>query len=169
MKAKKQFLAQCLPMQEKMQRMAESLLHDEELAEDVVQDCFVSLWNMRRKIKDVKNIEAWCITLVRNRCIDVLRRETRVGETEGDGVADEHDERDDYEERLERAMELIEQLPERQREVVRLRHFEDKSTEEIAATMGVSEGNVYTMLSRAYKTLKQKIKEYEQRERTAGA
>ena len=57
----KQFESDYLPLQPAMQRMAESLLHNEQDAADVVQDCFVTLWNDRNKLRRVANREAWCI------------------------------------------------------------------------------------------------------------
>ena len=70
----KQFTNVYLPLQPVMQRMAESLLGNEEDAADVVQDCFVTLWNDRQKLRRVVNHEAWCVTMVKRRCIDLLRR-----------------------------------------------------------------------------------------------
>jgi len=66
----KQFESDYLPLQPAMQRMAESLLGDEQDAADVVQDCFVTLWNDRSKLNRVVNREAFCITLVKRRCVD---------------------------------------------------------------------------------------------------
>ena len=157
-----QFKHDYLPLQPAMQRMAESLLGNEEDAADVVQDCFVALWNNREKLRRVVNREAWCITLVKRRCVDVLRRrrpteqidERTLGADVDDNVA---------EERLQLAMNLIGRLPERQAEVVRLKHFDAADTQHIAAAMNISEGNVYTLLSRAYSSLKQMIQQYEQR------
>ena len=68
-----------------------------------------------------------------------------------------------YEERLNMAMQMIDRLPERQAKAVRLRHFDGEETASIANKMNISEGNVYTLLSRAYSSLKQMITEYENR------
>lgn len=53
----KQFENDYLPLQPAMQRMAESLLGNEDDAADVVQDCFVTLWNDRKKLRLVANRE----------------------------------------------------------------------------------------------------------------
>ena len=161
-KEAKQFTADYLPLQPTMQRMAESLLGDEQEAADVVQDCFVTLWNDREKLRKVVNREAWCITLVKRRCVDVLRqRRPQVDAEElADTAADDYS---DYDERLQLAMDLIDRLPERQAEAVRLRHFDAADTQQIADKLHISEGNVYTLLSRAYSSLKQMIQQYEQR------
>ena len=53
-----QFKHDYLPLQPAMQRMAEHLLGNEDEAADVVQDCFVTLWNDREKLRRVVNREA---------------------------------------------------------------------------------------------------------------
>ncbi len=152
-----------LPLQPAMQRMAEHLLGSEEDAADVVQDCFVTLWEEREKLRRVVNREAWCIMLVKRRCVDLLRKRKPTVEIDERTMAMAEEENADREERLRLAMELIERLPERQAEAVRLKHFDAADTLYIAAKLHVSEGNVYTLLSRAYSSLKQMIQQYEQR------
>lgn len=149
------FKQQILPLQPAMQRMAESLLGNEDDAADVVQDCFVSLWNNRKRLEKVVNIEAWCITMVRRRSIDILRhRRPTVDINELNLQTYEPPETDNT---LQTAMSLIERLPKRQARVIRLKHFDDADTQSIASTMQISEGNVYTLLSRAYQSLKKMI------------
>lgn len=155
----KQFESDYLPLQPAMQRMAESLLHDEQEAADVVQDCFVTLWNDRRKLRQVTNREAWCIMLVKRRCIDALRR--RRSTVDIDSVMNLADEQVEDDHRLTLALRFIDRLPERQAQAVRLRHFDNADTQTIARTMNINEGNVYTILSRAYSSLKQMILDYE--------
>ena len=155
----KQFETDYLPLQPVMQRMAESILGDEQDAADLVQDCFVTLWNERQKLRKVVNREAWCITLVKRRCIDLLRR--RHPTEDVDRLADLTEEAPHDDQRLELAMNLIKKLPERQARALNLRHFDGFDTADIARTMNISEGNVYTLLSRAYASLKQMILQYE--------
>lgn len=157
-----QFKHDYLPLQPAMQRMAESLLGSEDDAADVVQDCFVTLWNDRKKLRRVVNREAWCIMLVKRRCVDLLRKRKPTVEIDERTLVVEVDDQA-AEERLQLAMELIDRLPERQAEAVRLKHFDAADTQQIAARMHISEGNVYTLLSRAYSSLKQMIQQYEQR------
>lgn len=57
-------------------------------------------------------------------------------------------------------MKSIKQLPERQRAIVMMRYFQNCSSEEMAARLGISEGNVRVLLSRALKKLSQSKDEY---------
>ena len=162
MKDIEQFKNEILPLQATMQRMAESLLGNEDDAADVVQDCFVSLWTERDKLERVVNKEAWCVTLVKRKCIDLLRKRRPTVEIDDRMDLEVEDDRAD-EERLTLAMKFIDRLPERQARAVRLKHFDACDTQSIATAMQISEGNVYTLLSRAYNGLKQMILEYEKR------
>ncbi|MBP3764040.1 MAG: RNA polymerase sigma factor [Bacteroidales bacterium] len=154
-----QFKHRYLPLQPAMQRMAESILGNEDEAADVVQDCFVTLWQERERLNRVVNCEAWCITLVKRRCIDVLRKRRPTLPVDERLVLEYEVPQED--DRLELAMHLIARLPERQAQAVRLKHFDNADTAAIATAMGISEGNVYTLLSRAYSSLKQMIAEHE--------
>jgi len=158
-----QFKHDYLPLQPAMQRMAESLLGDEERAADVVQDCFVTLWEERAKLRTVVNREAWCVTLVKRRCYDVLRRQRPTVEIDERALSLEAEVGCEADKRLQLALHLVEQLPERQAQVVRLRHFDSCDTQAIADKLHVSAANVYTLLSRAYSNLKTMILEYENR------
>ena len=158
-----QFKLDYLPLQPAMQRMAEALLGNEDDAADVVQDCFVTLWNEREKLRRVVNREAWCITLVKRRCVDLLRKRKPTVEIDERTMALAEEEADAGEERLRLALQMVDRLPERQAQAVRLKHFEAADTDRIAQELHITSGNVYTLLSRAYSTLKQMILEYENR------
>ena len=158
-----QFKQDYLPLQPAMQRMAESLLGNEDEAADVVQDCFVTLWEEREKLRRVVNREAWCITLVKRRCIDLLRKRRPTVELDERAMALAEEDCHEGEERLRLAMQMVNGLPERQAQAIRMKHFEAADTDRIAAALHITPGNVYTLLSRAYSSLKQMILEYENR------
>ena len=158
-----QFKLDFLPMQPAMQRMAEHLLGSEEEAADVVQDCFVTLWEEREKLRQVVNREAWCIMLVKRRCVDLLRKRKPTVEIDERTMALAEEQSREDEERLRLAMQMVDRLPERQAQAVRLKHFDAADTDRIATEMHINAGNVYTLLSRAYNSLKQMILEYENR------
>jgi RNA polymerase sigma-70 factor (ECF subfamily) len=158
-----QFKHDFLPLQPAMQRMAEHLLGSEDVAADVVQDCFVTLWEEREKLRRVVNREAWCIMLVKRRCVDLLRKRKPTVEIDERTMAMADEQCHVDEERLQLALRLIDQLPERQALAVRMKHYDAADTDQIAAALHVTQGNVYTLLSRAYSSLRQMILEYENR------
>lgn len=48
-----------------------------ESSEEIVEDIFIKLWNNRRKMTDIKNIDAFLCVSVRNLSLDYLRKESR--------------------------------------------------------------------------------------------
>ena len=55
-------------------RVAFRLTGNPQDAEDMVQEAYLKLWNKRDELADVLNTEAYCVTLIKNLCYDVLRR-----------------------------------------------------------------------------------------------
>ena len=155
-----QFKADYLCLQPLMQHVAERLLGDEDKAADVVQDCFVTLWREHRSMARLTNRKAYCMTMVKHRCIDLIRSQRRTISI--DSIDLQYNDIDDVmEQRIDTALRMVDRLPERQARVVRLRHYDALATSDIAAAMKITENNVYTLLSRAYGSLKKMILEYE--------
>lgn len=132
-------------------------LGDVEQAEDVVQDCFVSLWEKIEGGATVSNRRAYLYMTVRNRCLDCLRRKGLQTETIGPDDAygiiddDEAQERSHVEARLWTA---IDSLPEKCREVFLLSKRDGLRYEEIADELGISVNTVRNQISKALKILK---------------
>ena len=157
-----EFKAIYLPLGEGMYRIALHYLEDSSDAQDVVQDVFTKLWHSREKLDGIKNPEAYSYTLVKNICIDKLRRSKKtvqpgiIDERSGD---DPPDKQFSDREALQKALLCIESLPEKQRDIVKMRIFEELEYEEIAKKLGISEINTRVQLSIARKTLKSKMRE----------
>jgi RNA polymerase sigma factor (sigma-70 family) len=62
---------------------------------------------------------------------------------------------DNFEERYQQARALIDQLPERQREIILMKYEQEMPNSEIEKALQLSSTNLYTILSRAYKTLRE--------------
>jgi RNA polymerase sigma-70 factor (ECF subfamily) len=58
-------------------RLATRLIGSREEAEDIVQDCFVTVWEKRRNIKNVDSFFGWIRRIIVNRCYDFLRKKQR--------------------------------------------------------------------------------------------
>lgn len=113
---------------------------DVDAAEDVVQDCFVRLWQ-----READNDRAFLYTAVRNACIDRLRRNDPLCHEV------EAQDRSFLEARLWKA---IDSLPHRQREALLLCKRDGLSYRETAEKMGISEKTVEHLLSNAMKALR---------------
>ncbi len=155
-----EFKERFLPCHKKMYYMAFRYLGNESDAEDMVQDAYLKLWEKRCELQSVVNDEAYAITIVKRLCLDRLRRppvETDsetvlITEAEPSPPPDmAYEEKED----VHRLMTIIGTLPPQQQQVVMLRHFENKATEEIEAETGLTNTHIRVLLSRARKTIKE--------------
>lgn len=152
-----------LPLYPRLQRVALRLLGNVEDAEDMVQEVYMKLWSKRDALPDVQDVEAYCVTLTRNMCIDRLRM-AEMEKADVDEVPTMLAATDDVEAQVERhdaveqVKQIIETLPEHQQQVITLRDMEDCSFEEIAEQTGLTAVNVRMLLSRARKTIRERFK-----------
>ena len=131
---------------------ARRYLNDDD-AEDTVQDVLLRLWQMASTLR--MPIDALAIVLVRNFCVDKLRRQKPL---QALSVNYEQAEETETDERIERVLAMIDTLPTLQQTILRLRHIEGMEMREIAELTGSSEVAIRKTLSRARQTLKQQYK-----------
>ena len=152
-----------LPLYPRLQRVALRMLGNVEDAEDMVQEVYMKLWGRREELPDVQNMEAYCVALTKNMCIDRLRL-AEVDRVDVDDVPLSLAAADDVASLLERqdAVEqvklIIETLPEKQQQVITLRDIRDCTFEEIEEQTGLTAVNVRALLSRARKTIRERFK-----------
>ena len=151
-----------LPLYPRLQRVALRMLGNVEDAEDMVQEVYMKLWNKREELPDVQNMEAYCVALTKNMCIDRLRL-AEVDRVDVDDFPLSLAAADDIASQLERqdAVEqvklIIETLPEKQQQVITLRDIRDCTFEEIEEQTGLTAVNVRALLSRARKTIRERF------------
>ena len=144
-----------IPLQDRFYRVAFYLLEDRADALDAVQDLYVKLWKMRNSLDLVRNPAAYGALLMRNLCIDRIRRHAPAGELSDDLPGREPpDEELIRKESLGQLFRSMETLPESQRKLLGLHVLQGKSYEEIAAETGLSPLNVRVQVSLARKKLK---------------
>ena len=68
-----EFQNNVLPLKNKLYCFALSILKNKEDARDVVQDTMLKIWQNNKALDEYKNIEAWCMTMTRNRSLDKLK------------------------------------------------------------------------------------------------
>ena len=135
-------------------------LKDIDNAEDTVQDCFAELWERKDSGILISDMKSYLYSMVRNRCIDFLRKESLIdsnvqpSDIEGFISEDECEERSFYEARLWTA---IDSLPEKCREVFLLAKRDGMKYEEIAVRMNISINTVRNQMNKAIKTIKEGV------------
>jgi RNA polymerase sigma-70 factor (ECF subfamily) len=132
---------------------AVSYLHDRKDAEDAVQQAALQAWARREQFDSRRPFKAWWYAILRNRCLDELRTRKRAPVAVGCDDLDLSSPAD--ESALDRrALEIaMENLPEMQREVLRLRYFGDLTYHELAQLLDVPMGTVMSRLHMARKAL----------------
>ena len=156
------FAALVMPFKDKMYRLAFSVTGDTGLAEDVLQDVFIKLWDQREQLKTIDNLGAWCMRMTRNQAIDKTRSRHFKVSAIPEGF-DKKDPEADPAQLTEQADTLahlqswMRQLPPAQREVIQLRDVEGFTYEEIGATLQLSASQVKVYLHRARLFLREKV------------
>ena len=138
-------------------------VQDRDLAKDLAQDVFTSLWEKRLKYAFNENIEAHVFTAIRSRLIDYYRRQN-VSQKYMDSFTafySEEENTTDYLVRHHNLSAIIEQeiaaLPPKMREVFELSRNKEMQRKEIAMLLDMPENTVKTNLQRALRILKRKF------------
>ena len=140
-------------------KVAFYILESEEEAKDAVQDAFVKLWKNRESLYDVSNPKAYCIRLIKNLCLDKIRRQKlEFPEELPERISnDGQDDSIDQKERLNMVMEAVKALPDKQRQILWLRTVEGLSYEEISDRLGMTPLTLRVLLTRARSKIKSKV------------
>ena len=152
-----QFTQIYLPYSGKMYALAYNLLRNRDEARDCVQDVYAELWNKRDTIEPDKPPLALVLTMVRNNCLDRLKsRSTKADDEILETLLDHNTENQiDAASDLNAVIQLIDKLPHDQQLVLRLRTIDGLEIEQIQELTHFSRENIYTLLSRARKSLKE--------------
>lgn len=152
-----------LPAKDRLYRVAYWMLKDSEEAADVLQEGMLRLWLYRQKLLLCHNVEAFAIRTVRNLCLDRLKSKAyknRQGldslEYTESGGASPHQQMESANHQ-DVLMKLMENLPEQQQWLLRLREVEELSYEEIEEVTGMQVNAIRVALSRARKTLREQF------------
>ncbi|MBQ3383316.1 MAG: RNA polymerase sigma factor [Bacteroidales bacterium] len=149
-----------LSLYQRLYRVAYYILENEADAQDALQELYLKLWKGKDFLDNVLNPQAYSIRLLKNICIDRIRSSRKtvpaeiVPEVEDDRPQDE---RIDSRERLQKVLAAIKSLPERQGQILRLRLVEGKSYSQIAEITKLNYLTIRVMLSKARKSLKNRI------------
>lgn len=145
-------------------------LHDDKVSEELVQDTFMKLWEIRETLNDQINIRNFLYTITKNNCLNYLRNQK---------ISLKHQENIKYlemqfnyealeklgnylqfEELREKIDEAISKLPAEVIETFKLSRFEELSYREIADKQGISVKTVEARISKALRILRVELKDY---------
>jgi RNA polymerase sigma-70 factor, ECF subfamily len=138
--------------------------------EDIIQETFISLWEKREAINLSKSIENFVFVTVRNRCLNVLkskklhRKDVHIDDlntsdlqylyqldfTEEEGGSLE-------EMLIESSRNVVDELPQKMKEVFILCKIEGKNQKEVADTLGISKKMVEKHISIAKEHIRKEL------------
>lgn len=131
-------------------------LKDKEATNDIVQDCFLKLWQNRNQV-DERKIKSWLFTVAHHAMINYLKvesRKTTLNEhTDGNQVFQKHD--FDLKSIIEKALN---NLPSIQKSIILLRDLEGYEYKEIAKILEITETQVKVYLFRGRLKVKNSVK-----------
>ena len=144
----------------------ERITGSRQVAEDIVQDLFVTLWVKSRQIQIKNSLKNYLFTSVKNRSLDHLKHEQKklqkLGQLTGeDEIPENLSSLWFAEAELQPLVEKsLEKLPPRCREIFEFSRFEGLKNQEIADKLGLSKRTVELQVSHALKQLRTDLKDY---------
>ena len=132
-------------------------VRDLDTADDVVQDSFVAAFQSLRSLRSAEVFGVWLQGIVRRRAVSALNRRIPSHADIDINLLPANQHRSDLSEGSLELLELIDQLPDHERLVIVLKHFEGHTAAEIAAITGQPIGTVTKQLSRARQRLQQSL------------
>ncbi|MEI2672964.1 MAG: sigma-70 family RNA polymerase sigma factor [Chitinophagaceae bacterium] len=172
------FNKEFLPQMDALYNFAFHLTLDEDDANDLVQETFLKAYRFINSYQQGTNAKAWLFKILKNGFINEYRKKTKQpSKVDYDEVASFHDTDDEgHVEYLDLRHELFQgmlgdevtralnQLPVDFKTIILLCDIEEFSYEEIAKIIDIPIGTVRSRLHRARNILKEKLREYAQKE-----
>lgn len=145
-------------------------IHDSFQAEDLVQDCFIQLWNKRKKLDPERNINRLMFVMLHNHCLNFLRDNQLSNSSlklkdhyinysqflyQLDFIGEEEK---SLEEQLQVSLqEAIDNLSVRQREVLIKTKIDGQSQKKVADELGITVKAIEKNISLAKKKIKKEL------------
>ncbi len=146
---------------EKMFNYGYRLCLNEELVKDCIQDIFLRLWNDRSSISPTDSITWYLLKCTKNSVLREMKKWYNNEELENDYFFNVEF---DIETKLITDLEnqnlgnkiksLINQLPNRQKEILYLRFYDNLTLPEISELLDINQQSVYNLLQKAYKSFR---------------
>ena len=137
---------------------ASNYSRNELLAQELVSDCFIKLWEKRQKIIIEKSLKSYLFLMLRNQIVSYARKSKHELVIGFDKLYDIQEEVSfdnlDYYAELYR---IIDKIPEQRRKILELAVFDSLTYKEIATQLSISVNTVKTQMGRAYQFLKEEL------------
>lgn len=156
-------------------RIARIYIPEQEEAENLVHDVFVSIWERREQVLNMEHFEGYLAVSLKNKCLDYLKHLLHVAEYADhikEGLREDltnkinslncYDAATSYDNEVinEAVRKAVEGLPPRCRQVFLLSRRDQLKNAEIAEQMGISENTVEAQMTIAFRKLRAALSEF---------
>lgn len=141
-------------------------IRDREVAKDCIFQLLLKLWDTRDRLTPLSNVRSYLITCVHNELLLYIKRNNKVAPDIRNAYLDTESSHEEYlvemqhnQELKDKLMAAFYKLSEREKQLLLLKFFEDRSYDEISTTCGISKRTAYNTIHGALKILKQSLTE----------
>ncbi|BDS12029.1 RNA polymerase sigma factor [Aureispira anguillae] len=158
----KEFTYQLVGLKDKLFRFSARIVGNDELAEDVVQDVVIKMWNKREERDQYENLESYCMRLTKNLSIDKTRAKNyqNIGLDKAPEPIQEAlnpYQQTAHKDTISHIHQLMQNLSHKQRMVMQLRDIEGMEYQEIAQILEIPLNQVKVNLFRARKSIRKQL------------
>lgn len=156
----------------KMYLFCKGILHDEDKAKDLVQECFIAFWEHHAQINAPEAISVYLFRIMKHLCLKQIRRdallnnfsnmnEVALRELELSYHSPESNILDDlyFKDLSEKYQEALSKLPKQCQNIFRMNRNEGMRSEEIAVALNLSVRTVENQLYRGLKQIKKSMRD----------
>lgn len=150
-------------------RFTIQLVKSETLAEDVVHDTFVKVWENRHQLNQQLSLKSYLFTICRNQAFNLLQKAATQSRLQEEiiyhytAVFGQEEDQEVLEQQAETLQNALQSLPPQRRQIFTMAKIEGASYEQIAAQLGISKGTISDHIVKANRFLKEFFKKNQNR------
>jgi RNA polymerase sigma-70 factor, ECF subfamily len=135
------------------------VMHDATWTEDLVQETFIKGWQMLKTLREPASFRGWLLTIARRIALRHIENQGRQDKLADDlaslsGTQTLAPQRENTEDLRQQLHQALNQLPERYRLPLTLRYLEQLDYQQIAETLGLTDGSLRGLLNRGIKQMR---------------
>ncbi|MDR1273234.1 MAG: RNA polymerase sigma-70 factor [Odoribacteraceae bacterium] len=133
------------------------ILGDPVAAEDVVQECFISLWRGKRLAGFVGDLDKFLFRVAKNRALVYLRDKRRADHSRDSYLQEQPPGEEEYRDNTDALYLAINRLPEKCRKIFLMACLDDKTYQQVADELHLSVNTVKSQMKYALKFLRENL------------
>lgn len=148
----------------RVRRFISGMVKTEIDSEGLTQEVFIKLWESRFKLKKQDSFDSFLFTIAYNVAMSFLRKKASevkyieyVKSVQINALIPEFEKKIDLKKLNQELNEAINDLPKRQKEVFKLKHFENLTYKQIAEKLKISVNTVENHMVKSHRYLKDKL------------